>query len=125
MHQTLKTDAARLGRLVGTFGLEVQRVLRVYHEGVLERQYQLARIADTATELYVCGCVLRRLDRTLTRSPQGTADGDFELATGRYYLRTAQRRIRHNLAALWSNDDAQTTTLADLALSQYKVPDLR
>ena len=43
----------RLGKLVGTFGGQVQKVLRIYQESILDRQYQLARIADSANELYV------------------------------------------------------------------------
>ena len=40
-----------------------------------------------------------------------------DLIAGRYYLRTAERRIRANLAALWDNDDRETTEAADLLLS--------
>ena len=39
------------------------------------------------------------------------------LVTGRYYLRTAERRIRRNLADLWDNDDEVTTEVADLLLT--------
>ena len=35
-----------------------------------------------------------------------------ELATARYYLRTAERRIRGHWAALWDNDDEATTEVA-------------
>jgi hypothetical protein len=35
---------------------------------------------------------------------------------GRYYLRAANRRIKQHLAALWDNDDEQTTATADLVL---------
>ena len=38
------------------------------------------------------------------------------LQTGRYYLRTAQRRIRIALASLWDNDDEATTALANRVL---------
>jgi hypothetical protein len=36
--------------------------------------------------------------------------------SGRYYLRSAERRIRAQLAALWDNDDPMTTETADLLL---------
>ena len=39
-----------------------------------------------------------------------------ELITGRYFLRTAERRIKANLAALWDNDDRETSEAADLLL---------
>ncbi len=64
----LTDDATRLGRLVGAFGSNVERLLRRYQESILDRQYQLARVADSATELYVSGCVMNRLDRLLRDS---------------------------------------------------------
>ena len=38
---------------------------------------------------------------------------DHDLTIGRYYLHTAERRIRHTLADLWDNDDVMTTQAAD------------
>jgi hypothetical protein len=38
------------------------------------------------------------------------------LATGRYYLKTARRRMNQNLKALWNNDDEDTNALANLVL---------
>lgn len=115
----LESDALRLGKLIGTFGSEVEGLLRHYRESVLDRQYQLARIADSANELYVCACVLRRLDRLMSHGPLDAA-GKLELQTGRYYLCTAERRIHHNLDNMWINDDEETTKLADAVLESYR-----
>jgi hypothetical protein len=128
---------------------------------VLDRQLQLGRIADAATEIYVSLCVLARLDRLLTaprpvhaahhqlvhdghdhghvpgngagehgahaapaadvhagasEPPHGAHEDEAqkrrELAIGRYYLRTAARRIRRTFADLWDNDDDATVALA-------------
>jgi hypothetical protein len=116
----LDRDAASLARLVASFGRNVERLLRKYQQSVLDRQYQLGRVADAATELYVSACVLNRLDAALTDS-RGDADPElrYALATGRYYLRTAARRIRRALTELWKNDDAETTSLADRALAHF------
>lgn len=121
----LQSDAARLGSLVGTFGSQVEKLLRTYQESILDRQYQLGRVADAATELYVCACVLRRLDWILSHAAHGDNNGNHreersakhDLAIGRYYLKTAERRIHANLASLWSNDDTATTDTADLFLA--------
>ncbi|MBX9790284.1 MAG: acyl-CoA dehydrogenase family protein [Pirellulales bacterium] len=156
----LEEDALRLGRLIGTFGGQVEKLLRRYQEEVLDRQYQLARVADAATELYVSSCVLARIDRIL-RDPKfdpdhhsaahatsghdephgghaGNGHDDHhaahaaptaaastspkhdtrirELELSRYYLRSAERRIRQRLAELWDNDDADTTKVANRLL---------
>jgi alkylation response protein AidB-like acyl-CoA dehydrogenase len=119
-HHELEPEALRLGKLVGEFGSQVEAVLRKYQESVLDRQYVLARIADSANELYASACVLRRLDKLLGSSPLDAA-GRLELETGRYYLKTAARRIYCNLDEhLWSNDDDATTHLADLLLAAYR-----
>ena len=109
-----------LARLVALFGGQVERLLRTYQHAILERQYQLGRVADAATELYVCSCVLNRLDATLTGT-DGDSDAEWRssMATGRYYLRTAARRIRRVLSELWDNDDAETTSLANRVLAHF------
>jgi alkylation response protein AidB-like acyl-CoA dehydrogenase len=112
----LEPDAGRIGRLVGSLGSNVERLLATYEREIVDRQYQLARIADAATEIYASACVLNRLDTLLHDHHLDDANKRFSLATGRYYLTTARRRIKQNLADLWDNDDAATTELADRML---------
>ncbi|MEX2560197.1 MAG: acyl-CoA dehydrogenase family protein, partial [Pirellulales bacterium] len=112
----LEGDAAALGRLIGTFGSQVERLLRRYQQGIVDRQHQLGRVAEAAIELYVSSCVLNRLDRQLEEARGGGALA--ELSIGRYYLRTARRRILWCLGQLWDNDDAETNRVADTLLAQ-------
>jgi acyl-CoA dehydrogenase family protein 9 len=113
----LEPEAAQLGRLVHALGSNVQRLLVQHQLGIVDRQYQLGRVADAATELYVSACVLKRLDALLgARRDEAALRLDVE--SGRYYLRTARRRIQAALAALWDNDDDDATSLADSALRQ-------
>ena len=99
-------------------GANVERLLRTYREEIVEKQYQQGRVADAAIELYVSSCVLRRLDALLGRGDEngepGATHGD--LIAGRYYLRSAERRIRQALANLWDNDDELTTQAANSLL---------
>jgi len=112
----LESDASELGRLVNSLGSNVQRLLVQYQLGIVDRQYQLARIADAATELYVSACVLNRLDAVLRNDHANGAELRLLTESGRYYLRTARRRIRQALAALWDNDDEATTNLSRQSL---------
>jgi acyl-CoA dehydrogenase family member 9 len=112
----LESDAGELGRLVNSLGSNVQRLLVQYQLGIVDRQYQLARVADAATELYVSACVLNRLDAMLRNDHTDGAELRLLTESGRYYLRTARRRIRQALAALWDNDDESTTSLAGRSL---------
>ncbi len=113
----LETDAGQLGKLIGTFGSNVERLLRRYREGIVDRQYQLGRVADAVIELYVSSCVLNRLDRLLRDARGDETRQGRDLVTGRYYLLTAARRIRRNLADLWDNDDEATTRLANQVMA--------
>jgi alkylation response protein AidB-like acyl-CoA dehydrogenase len=114
----LEPDAAALGKLVSLVGQNVERLLRTYQLGIVDRQYQLGRVADAATELYVSACVLNRLDALLREHGGNGAEHRLDLETGRYYLLTAGRRIRRAMADLWSNDDPATTALADRMLKE-------
>jgi alkylation response protein AidB-like acyl-CoA dehydrogenase len=115
----LEPDAAELGRLVNLLGSNVERLLVKYQLGIVDRQYQLARVADAATELYVSSCVLNRLDHMLRNAHDHNGAMRLDLETGRYFLRTAQRRIRAALAALWDNDDEAATDLANHTLAWH------
>lgn len=112
----LDADAAQIGQLVGALGGNVERLLATHQKEVVDRQYQLGRIADVATELYVSSCVLNRLDHLIRHSHGDGQELTMQLETGRYYLRTAARRMRKALADLGSNDDVATTSLANRLL---------
>jgi alkylation response protein AidB-like acyl-CoA dehydrogenase len=129
-HASLRGAAADLGARVRDFGQAVIDVLRHLRSlalknghgtaddetriiaEVIKRQYLHERIADAACELYASSCTLSRLDYLLSQSGRQK-----EITAGRYFLKLADRRIRANLAALWSNDDAATTEAADAALA--------
>lgn len=115
--EKLSAEAAELGRTVGTFGSNIERLLRRYQESIMDRQYQLGRVADAAIELYVSSCVLSRLDALMRDPHLDENQRAAGLRIGRYYLKTADRRIRRSLADLWDNDDDETTKIANLALS--------
>jgi alkylation response protein AidB-like acyl-CoA dehydrogenase len=112
----LEPDAAALSKLVALVGQNVERLLRTYQLGIVDRQYQLGRVADATTELYVSACVLNRVDALLREHGGNGAEHQLDLESGRYYLLTAGRRIRRSMTDLWSNDDAATTALANRML---------
>ncbi len=119
VHSTgLQSEAARVGRLVGRFGKSVERLLRVYQESILERQYQLSRVSEAAMHLYACGCVLSRLDAQLAK-PVGDDKAQADsLAAGRHFLMLAERQIEQSLVAMKNHDDEATTAFADRMLKR-------
>jgi hypothetical protein len=116
----LRTEAARLGRLAGDFGLAVQWVLR--HCGKIEvfltSQYLHERLADSACDLYAASCTLSRLDSMLASANGQPMSNHPDVIAGRHFLALAYRRTKQNLAALTDNDDASTTRTANALLAR-------
>ena len=115
----LQRHAHDLGARVRDFSLAVQRMLLKHREAILFRQYVQERLADAACELYASSCTLSRLDHLLTVGNGNPTEVGRDVTAGRYYLRYANRRVKHLLAALNDNDDADTTATADAMLARY------
>ena len=113
----LENDAAKLAQSISLLGANVERLLRTYQKEIVERQHQLARVADAATEVYVSACVLNRLDQMLRDGGNQGTQKQLDLQTGRYFLKSSQRSVRHNMKALWDNDDEQLNQLANRLLA--------
>ena len=105
--------------LVRDFSLAVQTMLMKHREAILFRQYVQERIADAACELYASSCTLSRLDSLLTTGNGNAAEVARDVTIGRYFLTISARRVRQCLAALWDNDDADTTATANAVLERY------
>jgi len=108
----LEPEAALLSSQIAALGANVERLLIAHQKEVVDRQYQLARIADVATDLYASSCVLNRLDHTIREHHGDEAPLRMQLETGRYWLTLSRRRVKGWLASLWSNDDDACTSLA-------------
>ena len=111
-----RAELAEMGHLledvVRTFGKTVEGQLMRYREDILEKQFVQARIGDASMEIYMMSAVLARLEQE-PDSERFKRD----LATGRHYFQTANRRIRRRLAELSDNLDAETAAYADKLLA--------
>jgi hypothetical protein len=94
-------------------------MLMKHREAILFRQYVQERIADAACELYASSCALSRLDSLLTTGNGNPTEVARDVKIGRYFLTISARRVRQCLAALWDNDDTDTTPAADAVLERY------
>jgi acyl-CoA dehydrogenase family member 9 len=135
--QRLHDETRTLARDVRDFGLTIQTTLGRVRKDALrnhagpvtneelvifqefyKRQFIQERLADAACELYAASCTLSRLDHLLT---VGNGDPDEvrrEVQAGRYSMRLSHRRFRDCLSALRDNEDAMTTTTADVILGK-------
>ena len=118
-HPELEPLAKQLGRSIGRLGAQVERLLRTYQREIVERQYQLGRVADAAMELYVCACVLNRIDHLMLWSHEPDASLEDDRQLSRYYITTALRRVHGWFRDLWDNDDKATTDIANRILRRH------
>jgi acyl-CoA dehydrogenase family protein 9 len=112
-HQDLAEEAGRVEEQLAAFAGTVETALRRHGRDILEREYIQERLADTAMDLYAMVCVLSRA--TTSGAPE-------HLLVARAFCARAWRRVRRNLRQVDSNADAQTTTVADLALEPGRYP---
>jgi len=111
----LEADVKRLAHWVKDFGLELPHVfLRLKDEETfVQSQLIHERIADITVDLYVASCVLSRLDYLIANPSD---DRFAAIASGRYFLKIAFRRIATQFAALRDHDDAACVAAADAFL---------
>jgi hypothetical protein len=94
---------------------------------VINQQFVLARLGDTAMELFVSGCVYSRLAAALSQPIHDHAGSDQTQANrdwhaGVLYLNSAHRRNVRRLQELDDNDDGEETRTADVFLSGATTP---
>jgi alkylation response protein AidB-like acyl-CoA dehydrogenase len=113
----LRGAAAAVAGHTRQFGAAVENALRTHELGIMDRQYQLGRIADVAIELYASACVLWRLDAELGDSILGDTQRQYHLTLGQHFLRRSRRRTAMLLGQMSDNDDAHTTATASAVLA--------
>ncbi len=111
--ESLRETAGRVEGQVAEFATTVEGALRKHGRSILEREYILERISDAAVDLYAMICVLSRA---------ATAGTPEEARLARTFCARAWRRVRRNLRTVESNDDADTTAVADMALDAGRYP---
>ncbi len=117
-HSRLEWAAQLLSEQIVRFSRACQRILMQYREHILDQQHIQARLADTATELFMSSCVYARLHTMASHTDRLSKQSQRDLDTGLFYMRTARRRNDERLAALKSNDDVQLNQTADAWLAE-------
>src|SRR5204863_745698 len=96
--ESLKAQAAQLGRLIWRFNLSVNKALIKYREPVMDMQLIQERIAGVAMEMFASACVLSRLDSDLQGITQNGASAPGNRRAAPLFLRRSFHRMRRILA---------------------------
>ena len=116
--ESLRSQAAQLGRLIWRFNLSVNRALITYREAVMDMQLVQERIAGAATEMFASACVLSRLDAELQGAGRNGDSAAGNQRAAQLFLRQSFHRIRRFLSELTDNDDQALLAAANAVLGK-------
>src|SRR3954466_4252290 len=116
--ESLRGQAAQLGRLIWRFNLSVNRALIQFREPVMDMQLVQERIAGAAMEMFASACVISRLDSDLQGIAQNGASAPASRKAAQLFLRQSFHRIRRFLSELTDNNDTELLATANLVLGK-------
>jgi alkylation response protein AidB-like acyl-CoA dehydrogenase len=111
-HEHLRYYSRGLGKQIAQFSWQLKLSLAKYQEGIINKQYLQARLADIATELFMASCVYSRLTSILVNGTIPEPIKRHECNTGRLYLRLAHQRNEQRLLELKLNVDEEKELVA-------------
>ncbi len=117
-HDSLRSYAGQLARLVWRFNFAVNKALITYREPVMDMQLIQERIAVAAMELFACTCVLSRWDSELGASGRNGHGATTEHIAADLFVRRSLRKIKEALRDLGDNDDSAMLATANAVLGQ-------
>uniref|UniRef100_A0A7E5A176 Very long-chain specific acyl-CoA dehydrogenase, mitochondrial n=1 Tax=Panagrellus redivivus TaxID=6233 RepID=A0A7E5A176_PANRE len=112
VHPDLSKYAGDVGAVIVEFGKTVEGLLTKHRKGIIDRQYELTRVADAAIDIYSMVCVLSRATYVLNKQ-NGNAPHDKKIVE--LFTRQAVRRVRANLARASAGDDKEVGLIHDIA----------
>jgi hypothetical protein len=116
----LKKEAELLSQVVKQLGASVVSLLKHYREEIVEKELELARIADSAMAAFTMAAVIGKLDATLCGEIIPEGNKEHEIAAGRLYCRMAAKKVERKLGQLFSQEDAGIEALSDLLTGMGK-----
>ena len=112
-HEHLRFFSRALSKQIGQFSWQLKMALAKYQEGIIEKQYIQARLADIATELFMASCVYSRLTAVMVNGTIPQPEKEKEFNTGQLYLRLAHQRNERRLDELKINLDEEMNSVAE------------
>ncbi|KAH7722958.1 Protein ACDH-12 a [Aphelenchoides avenae] len=110
VHPSLKDAASSLNACIKEFGSTVETLLQKHRKGIVDRQYELIRVANAAIDIYSMAAVLSRASYVLEK---GDAPHDLEIA--QLFASQASKRALENLKVAKSPSDTQIKLISGIA----------
>jgi len=97
VHPNLVESAAQLCNDVTMFGDAVEKLLIKHGKHIINEQFLLNRLAQSAIDIYISSCVMSRCSKSLT---ENLSSARHEEIMTKVYCSEASNRIALNLGAL-------------------------
>ncbi|CAD5212393.1 unnamed protein product [Bursaphelenchus okinawaensis] len=111
VHSSLQSEAKALSTDVATFGKTVDALLLKHKKGIVERQYELTRLADAAIDIYSTIAVLSRASYVLNKH----SDAKIDLQIAQLFSQNASIRIQRNLKDAAAASSNKLGLIADIS----------
>lgn len=108
----LKQEASQLSHAVKRFGKAVVSLLKHYREEIVDQQFELERVADSAIAIYVVSAVISKLDASLCAAHEFIVPPQ-DIESGKLYCKMAFNTINTNLNSLFCKQDKYYEHLSD------------
>ncbi|MDX1660294.1 MAG: acyl-CoA dehydrogenase family protein [Gemmatimonadota bacterium] len=106
-----------LERFVGVLHGAAERAIRIHREALVERQLDLARLADMAIDLYALTAAIGRAQARI--EAVGVEESEAEIDLVHRFCFAAGRRLEANRTLLDENDDARVRAIAGRAIGRH------
>ncbi len=115
-HSRLQPAVSQLSQQIARFARACLVALIRHREDVVNQEYVLAALGDTAMELFMSSCAYARMMSILAHPNHDAVQTNRDLQAGILYIKSAHRRNARRLADLRDNDDAEETRTANALL---------
>jgi len=112
----LQRTAIRAARYSEMLSIAAERALRQHGKGIIEREFLQERLSEAAGDLYALIACLSRANTRIRAQGADAARRDILLT--RTFGNIAWRRIRRLLRRMEKNQDANLTSVSDLAYAK-------
>jgi very long chain acyl-CoA dehydrogenase len=112
VHSSLSSEAAQLDTLIGEFGKTVEKLLIKHKKGIIDRQYELVRVADAAIDIYSILAVLSRCTYSINHK---ASSASHETDIVKYFVDTASKRVLDNLKQATGDTDSSVSLIAKIS----------
>ncbi|CAJ0567467.1 unnamed protein product, partial [Mesorhabditis spiculigera] len=112
VHKNFSTEAGALDSAIKDFGSTVEKLLIQHKKGIIDRQFELIRVADAAIDIVALACVL---SRATFSAQHGSPSLEHEKDIVQLFTKQALNRITDNLKVAREGGSGEVNLITKIA----------